>query len=447
MFTKAAFVFLAVALSAFNVNAVPAPHKADGCNDVTTTSSFSIPTTSIALPSGTALPIKNGTLIANNGGGRGGNNNGNGGSSGNNGKGNQNNNNGNGNGNNGGGKNGNNGNGNNGNNNNGNASATASSAAPSATSGNGGKNNNGGNNGGNNGNNGGNNNTGNAQTSTTLDPAVIATGFENDGQDVPAAGQVASLTSSNNFINFCLTVPNLPITNGQQIKTGSCNPAPMGTIPSTNNMPSSKFTNPANFGTIQANTAFTITMAITNLDTGNFVNANENYFSAPQQVGSDGNVQGHSHVVVEQISSLTQTTPTNPQNFAFFKGLNDKAANGILSADVTSGLPAGVYRLASINTAANHQPVLGPIAQHGSFDDMIYFTVTDDGSAAGGAAGNSTSTATSAAASASASAGNNGKGNGGKNQGGNNGGGRGGNNNNNNNNNQGGRGGKTRRWL
>jgi hypothetical protein len=58
--------------------------------------------------------------------------------------------------------------------------------------------------------------------------------------------------------------------------------------------------------------------------------------------------------------------------FAFFKGLNGKAENGILTADVTKGLPAGFYRLGSINTAANHQPVIVPIAQHGGLDDYIY---------------------------------------------------------------------------
>ncbi|KAI0791739.1 hypothetical protein C8Q75DRAFT_50886 [Abortiporus biennis] len=250
-------------------------------------------------------------------------------------------------------------------------------------------------------------NSGDIQSSLTLDPSVIAKGFENDGQDVPTAGQVASLTSSNNFINFCATVPNLPITNGQQIKTGSCNPAPMGVIAATTNMPSSKFTNPKNGDVIKANTAFTISMAISHLETGFFVNANENYFSAPQFTNSAGDIQGHSHVVVELLDSIEQTTPTNPNVFAFFKGLNDKASNGVLSADVTSGLPAGTYRLASINTAANHQPVLVAIAQHGSVDDMVYFTVTDDGQAAGGAA-NSTAaappTATSAASSAESSA-------------------------------------------
>ncbi|KAI0771049.1 hypothetical protein BD413DRAFT_493228 [Trametes elegans] len=224
----------------------------------------------------------------------------------------------------------------------------------------------------------GNNNNNDPQQSLTLLQSVLATGFENNGQDQPTAGQVPSLTSSNNFINFCATVPNLPITNGQQIKTGSCNPAPMGVIASTNNMPSSKFINPKNFGTIKSNTTFTIQMAINHLETGHFVNAQENYFSAPQVVNSQGDIQGHSHVVIDRLSAIDQTTPTNPlTGFAFFKGLNDAAQNGVLSVDVTGGLPAGNYRLASINAAANHQPVLVAIAQHGSLDDMIYFTVED----------------------------------------------------------------------
>ncbi|THG97107.1 hypothetical protein EW026_g4831 [Hermanssonia centrifuga] len=249
---------------------------------------------------------------------------------------------------------------------------------------------------------------GDLQSSLSLDPSVVATGFANNGQDVPAAGQVASLTSSNNFINFCATVPNLPITNGLQVKTGSCNPAPMGIIAATTNMPSSKFVFPVNMGTVQANTAFTIQMAINNLETGNFVNANENYFAAPQQVNSAGNVAGHSHVVIEAIDAIDSTTTTDPTKFAFFKGLNDAAQGGILSADVSDGLPAGVYRLASINSAANHQPVLVAVAQHGSLDDMIYFTVTNDGAAAAGsnstAAAGSTAAAASAAASAKATA-------------------------------------------
>jgi len=252
---------------------------------------------------------------------------------------------------------------------------------------------------GNNNNNGG----GDPQTSLTLDPKVIAPGFASDGQQVPTAGQVASLTSTNNFINFCLTV-NKPITNGQQIKTGSCNPAPMGVIAAQTNMPSSKFTNPKNGQTLPANTPFTITMAINHLQAGNFVNAQSNYYSAPQQVNGGGDIIGHTHVVVEALTALDQTTPTDPTIFAFFKGVNGAAVNGVVSADVTAGLPAGVYRLASINAAANHQPVLVAVAQHGSLDDMVYFTVADGGAAA---AGNATAGGAAAAA-ASAPAGGNG---------------------------------------
>ncbi|KAF5377242.1 hypothetical protein D9615_006408 [Tricholomella constricta] len=233
---------------------------------------------------------------------------------------------------------------------------------------------------------------GDPQTSLTLDPKVIAKGFANNGQDVPAAGQVESLTSTNNFINFCLTVPDLPITDGKQITTGSCNPAPIGAIPSVDRMPSSKFTFPKNGGNVGADQQFTISMAIKNLQTGNFVNAQSNYFAAPQQLNGQGIIIGHSHVVVEELTALDQTTPTDPKKFAFFKGLNAVAAGGVLTADVTNGLPAGAYRLCSINAASNHQPAIVPVAQHGSLDDCVYFTSGaaaaggNNGAADGGAA-------------------------------------------------------------
>jgi len=223
------------------------------------------------------------------------------------------------------------------------------------------------------------------QNSLTLSQSVIATGFENDGQSTPEPGQVPSITSSNNFINYCATVPQLPITNGKQITTGSCNPAPMGQIPSTANMVSAKFVFPPNMGTIPANTNFTIKLAIQGMQTGFFVNAQQNYFGAPQQLNDQGQIQGHSHVVIEALDSITQTTPTDPTKFAFFKGLNSAAEGGILST--VASLPAGVYKITSINTAANHQPVAMPVAQHGSTDDCVYFTVTDNGSAPAAGAG------------------------------------------------------------
>jgi len=241
---------------------------------------------------------------------------------------------------------------------------------------------------------GGNAAGGDLQTSLTLDPSVIAPAFAaGQGQ---AAGEANSLQSTNNFINFCA---GKTITNGAQVTTGSCNPAPMGDIPASTNMPSAKFQVPANGDTIAANTAFTISLAIQGMQTGTFTNAAASYFSAPQQLNSAGQIIGHSHVVVEQLSALDQTTPTDPTKFAFFKGLNAAAQGGVLTADVTDGLPAGVYKVSTINTAANHQPVLVPIAQHGSTEDVSYFTVS-----AGGAAGGNNGTAGGAGGAVSSSA-------------------------------------------
>ncbi|KAF9020335.1 hypothetical protein BDZ89DRAFT_1138756 [Hymenopellis radicata] len=228
-------------------------------------------------------------------------------------------------------------------------------------------------------------NNGDIQSSLTLDPSVIADNFNNDGIAALKPGEVASpsLTSANNFINFCATV-NLPITNGKQVATGSCNPAPMGVLPAKEKIPSSKFTFPVNFQQFDEGESFTISMAIQNLDTGNFVNAQDKYFSAPQTLNNDGVIIGHSHVVIEAISAFNATDLLDPVNFAFFKGLNGAAVNGILTADVTNGLPAGFYKLSSINAAANHQPVLAPIAQHGSCDDVVYFQVVAGGGNNGG---------------------------------------------------------------
>ncbi|KAL5518696.1 hypothetical protein ACEPAH_379 [Sanghuangporus vaninii] len=256
------------------------------------------------------------------------------------------------------------------------SSTAAASSQTSSSSSNSNNNGNDGNNSTSNDNN--NNNNGDLQTSLCLDSSLVQTGFEKDGQQDPAENQVASATSSNNFINFCATV-DLPLTNGQQVKGGSCNAAPMGVIASTNNMPSAKFQSPKNLDKIKANTAFTVKLAVNNLATGNFVNAAANYFSAPQTIDNSGNIVGHSHVVIEKVNDLTDTSVTDPSQFAFFKGLNEKAQDGVLSAEVTDGLPAGTYRIATINSAANHQPVLVAVAQHGSLDDMVYFTVTDDG--------------------------------------------------------------------
>ena len=76
--------------------------------------------------------------------------------------------------------------------------------------------------------------------------------------------------------------------------------------------PSSKFVFPKNDQTIAADTAFTIQMAIQNLQTGNFVNPETNYYSAPAQTTADGTLIGHSHVVIQKMTSKSQTTIIDP---------------------------------------------------------------------------------------------------------------------------------------
>jgi len=234
---------------------------------------------------------------------------------------------------------------------------------------------------GNNNQNGGNNNNGDPQTSLTLDPSVI----QKINGAALAAGESDSLVSTNNFINVCV---GKTITNGLQVKGGSCNPTPMGDIPSVDNMPSCKFKFPTNGGNVDANTAFTVILKTQGMQTGAFTNADATYFAAPQQLNNAGQIIGHNHVVIEQIPSLDSTEPTNPRVFAFFKGLNAVANNGELTADVTNGLPAGTYRISSITTAANHQGVIVPVAQRGSVDDASYFTVGGNGGNNNGGNGN-----------------------------------------------------------
>jgi len=213
------------------------------------------------------------------------------------------------------------------------------------------------------------------QTSLTLDASVINSGYNDNGQNPAVAGQTASQTSTNNYINYCaLTLDKFPLTNGLQITSGSCNQAPMGLIPSVDKMVSCKFSNPKNGDTIPANVAFNATLNILNLSAGLFTNAQKTYYAAPQQLDENGIIKGHSHFVIEPLTALDQTTPNDPRKFTFFKGIDTAAVDGALSVTVANGVPAGFYRICSINSSTNHQPVLAPVAQHGSMDDCSYFT-------------------------------------------------------------------------
>lgn len=210
--------------------------------------------------------------------------------------------------------------------------------------------------------------------SPALDPSVINTGSEQDGSVNATAGQTNSLTSSNNFINVCI---GKTITDGQQIKTGSCNPTPMGDIPSTSNIPAARFQSPLNGQDIAANTTFNIVLGVQGMQTGDFTNADSTYYSAPQQLNAAGQIIGHNHITCQSIPSFTSTAIPNGGTFAFFKGLNLPAQNGQLTATVTGGLAPGVYRCCSITTTANHVSVAVAVAQRGSIEDcsMVNYIV------------------------------------------------------------------------
>lgn len=180
-------------------------------------------------------------------------------------------------------------------------------------------------------------------------------------------------------INHCGTRPQVALTNGQQVEEGSCSSTPMGFLAPKALMPHAKFVFPPNLAVIPPNTPFTFRLAIRNLVTGSFANPDTNFHSGPQETDpGTGEVVGHSHISLQKIPSLASTQPLDPQEFAFFKGLNEKAnTNGELTVDLPQGLEVGFYRLASINSATNHQPALVAVAQRGPLDDMVYFEIRE----------------------------------------------------------------------
>ncbi|TVY75558.1 hypothetical protein LSUE1_G009895, partial [Lachnellula suecica] len=245
---------------------------------------------------------------------------------------------------------------------------------------------------------------GSGATGTTLSANAIQSGSFNDGSnEIGAAevGQALSLTSQNNFINNCA---GKTLTNGLQITTGSCNGITMGDIPAKTAMVSSVIINPPTGGkAIASDTSFNITVQMANIVAGSFTNADATYYAAPQAL-SGGKVVGHTHVTVQDMGkSLNPTTALDATQFAFFKGINDAGnGQGLLTAVVTGGLPAGNYRVCTMASASNHQPVVMPVAQRGTADDCTKFVVSGSGTTANVASNDGSGGVAAAAAAASA---------------------------------------------
>lgn len=60
---------------------------------------------------------------------------------------------------------------------------------------------------------------------------------------------------------------------------------------------------------------------------------------------------------------MTPPNTLDASKFAFFKSIDDAGnGDGLLSAAVPYGFPRGVYRVCTMNSASNHQPIVMPVA-------------------------------------------------------------------------------------
>ncbi|PMB63357.1 hypothetical protein BM221_010794 [Beauveria bassiana] len=120
----------------------------------------------------------------------------------------------------------------------------------------------------------------------------------------------------------------------------------MGNIPAVEKMVSSVFVQPQNGDNLPPKQEFDIQVQMANFAPGTFTNATSNYYSAPQDTNGQGFIIGHTHVTVQDTGrGLNPQQPLNPQEFVFFKGINDAGnGQGLLSAKVAGGLPPGNYR-------------------------------------------------------------------------------------------------------
>ncbi|KNZ56213.1 hypothetical protein VP01_2468g3 [Puccinia sorghi] len=282
-----------------------------------------------------------------------------------------------------------------------------------------------------------------------LDPSLVQQAAKINGITNPANPDKfsKSLISSNNYVRqpyqlFCLLEDALEnysresfftqidfcrgatLTNGAQVPQGSCNPTPMGSIPSVSNMPSVRIIKPAADKVIAPQTDFEVVIkdsfplphdiAINLTPPGYFTSPTNTYYLAPQQLNKEGLIKGHLHVVIQAVNG-NNVFPAD--QVSAFKGIADKPVNGELKTTFTGGLPPGFCkdsflfiislrakyctqlipsshpplssdRISTITSAKNHQPVLLPVARRGAVDDAIYVRVGTAGGSSSGATKN-----------------------------------------------------------
>ncbi len=96
---------------------------------------------------------------------------------------------------------------------------------------------------------------------------------------------------------------------------------------------------------------------------------------APQSLDNNGFVQGHVHIVIQQLTS--KTTAPDAKNPSFFQALDSPSNDGNFSIKIPAGTlkATGLYRICTLATSFSHQPVVMPVAQRGAQDDCIRVNV------------------------------------------------------------------------
>lgn len=156
-----------------------------------------------------------------------------------------------------------------------------------------------------------------------------------------------------------------------KVCTAACMVAPCLTDHPQDKMPAAKVLFPTNNAVLTEGQDINFQVKVLNIQTGFFTNAQRTYYSAPQQLNDQGILIGHQHITVNAEPSADSTEPLDPQDFVFFKGLNDPAINDVLNATATGGLPAGFYRACTLGSSANHTPIVPPVANRASSEDCV----------------------------------------------------------------------------
>jgi hypothetical protein len=187
--------------------------------------------------------------------------------------------------------------------------------------------------------------------------------------DFASAADTIQPLDASPFCAKSIDQKNLLAADGTQLKQPSCVSLEIGEIPSVNQMVSALIVNPKNGQVLQRNTPFKVDTKVVNLATGFFSDPAVDYYQIQQTLDGNGIIQGHSHITIQKLGG---NNVPDPRVFAFFKGLNDAAVNGVLSVEVENGLPQrGLYRICTMNSSNSHQPVVMPVAQRGAQDDCI----------------------------------------------------------------------------